>query len=190
MPRAFTLLEVLVALTLTAVVLSVGAQMAISGLRCEQHAAAIAAAMDRESMLEDVLRDDLTSLLVLDEEPCLRLTVGVPQQLELATAVVMEDEESWTSPHPARVTYRLSRDNPESSSRLVRQCVDLTRPQKPPIKETLAEGIGSWQVTVWHEGRWAPTPDKQGTPRLIRIEVQWVDGKAMSVILPVCVEGA
>lgn len=186
----FTLLEVLVALTLTAVVLSVGAQMVISGLRSETHAAAIIATMDREGLLTDVLRDDLTNLLVLDEQPCLTLTAGVPPQLELYTRAVVETAEaSETRDQPARVVYRLSRTNMDSPGRLVRQIVDLTRPEVPPVEETVVDGVLSWQVDVWHEGKWMRTPVRRSTPKLIRIDVQGAAGDTTNLVIPVQVEG-
>ncbi|NUQ11349.1 MAG: prepilin-type N-terminal cleavage/methylation domain-containing protein [Gemmatimonadaceae bacterium] len=185
----FTLLEVLVALTLTAVVLSVGAQMAISGLRSEKHAAAIIAAMDRDSFLADVLRDDLAYLLVLDEQPCLTLTAGVPQQLQLTTATPMEDQGSMASQRPTEVTYLLSRADLGSTARLVRRSADLTRTEKPPVVETVAESVRSWQLDVWHEGKWTRTPGKKGAPELLRVEVQWADEAATSLVLPVRIEG-
>ncbi len=185
----FTLLEVLVALTLTAVVLSVGARMAISGLRSEQHATAVIASMDRESALADVLRDDLASLLVLDEQPCLTLTAGVPQQLDLTAAAWIDDGSGTGSHRPAHLTYRLVRDRLDAPARLVRQTVDLTHPEKPPLEEVVADPVSSWQLDVRHEGGWTRTAAWKGVPRLIRIEVQWADGANKRLVLPVRGEG-
>lgn len=188
--NGFTLLEVLIALTLTAVVLSVGTQMVISGLRSENHAVAIIATMDREGLLADVLRNDLTNLLVLDEQPCLTLTAGVPPQLELVTRTAVETgEASGATDRPARVVYRLSRTNMDLPGRLIRQIVDLTRPEAPPAEETIADGVQSWQVDVWNEGQWTRTPVKKSTPKLIRIEVHEVDGAKAELVLPIRVEG-
>ncbi len=186
----FTLMEVLVALTLTAVVLSVGVQMVTSGLHSENHAAAIIATMDREGLLADVLRDDLTNLLVLGEQPCLTLAAGVPPQLELYTRAVVETADaSGATDRPARVVYRLSRATLDSPGRLVRQIVDLTRSEAPPAEETVVDDVLSWQLDVWNEGKWTRTPDKRSTPKLIRIDVQRADGAKANLVLPVRVEG-
>lgn len=189
---AFTLLEVLVAMTLTAIVLSVAAQVALQALRSERSATQTIAVMDREALLKDLLADDLTALLDgIDKRPCLAVAADVPQRLELTT-LALTDGGGECMRRPAQVVYSLSRRDLGTSSKLVRQTLDLTRRDAAAAHETVAEGVASWTIELWHEGRWlrAMPPQKQTVPKSLRVTIQWSDEEQPAIfILPAKVSG-
>ena len=167
----FTLIEVLLALVLSGVVISLSGQVAVQTLRIDRsverqivsrirtHHVADAIAADLAAAFDDTVRLDAVGLEV---DPN-----GRPRILINCLAARPTDTPYLTR-LPAQVTYRLVRmDN--QRLRLQRNVVFLTRDTGPAIETTVARGLTVFTVRVWQDQRWQLL-DANLVPQLRSIE--------------------
>ncbi|MEK6674126.1 MAG: prepilin-type N-terminal cleavage/methylation domain-containing protein [Planctomycetota bacterium] len=179
--RSFTLVEVLVALALTALLLSIVGPIATGALRSRNAASDIAARIHRESAVIDSLENDLRRLLDgLSEHGSSVRVFGFPQQtLELDVLGVVHEKADalHEALYPSTVRYRLMRTT-DSENNLVRESHDHTNASAKTQRETLASHITLFEVEVFDGRSWLrsfPDPRKSSTKgvQALRIRMAW-----------------
>lgn len=195
-PQAFTLVEVLVALTLTAMVVSAVGQLSVQALAAQRQASQGIHRQERGAFLLAALERDLQALIAEERHPSLTLSAGIPQTLELCTETgVAESQEQIHVPIlPAVIRYRLiAPREKEVGYRAVRELRDLTTPASKPDSQTLAEGLSGWTLEICSQGTWSPRfPEAkgQGRPQLLRATLLWPDGHQQQQTFTVRIEGS
>lgn len=194
--EAFTLVEVLVALTLTAMIVSAVGQLSVQALATQRRASQETHRQERGAFLLAALERDLQTLIAEGRHPSLILSAGIPQTLELCveTAVAESQEQVHVPILPAVVRYRLiaPREN-EAGYRAVRELRDLTNPPSNPASQTLADGLSGWTLEICSQGKWSPRfPEAkgQGRPQLLRATLLWPDGHQQQQTFTVRIEGS
>ncbi len=183
-PRSFTLIEVLVALTLTTLLFSVAGQVAINALKTRATVRESIAVLEREAVVFEQIATDLANLLrgFPGKKTPIRV-FGYPKQvLEIDTlAPVFGLEESLHLVRvPATVRYRLLRHDLDADGfDLVREVIGRTSTAKGLVRETLAAGMTSLGVQVHYDNQWIntyPPADKpQRDPAALRISFRWLE---------------
>lgn len=175
--RAFTLVEVLLALTLTAVVMTLVGRIAVQSLNLTKTIEQQRDEHHRRAYWRDRMDRDLASAIDLSRSVTANLDAhGRPRIRIMALAADSETVEV-ASDLPTEVEYRVLRT--EDHLRLVRESRSLLRSQAVVASETLACGMQSIDVEMWIEGTWLPVTNNPGKrqpkPEAIRITVQWPD---------------
>lgn len=181
---AFTLIEVLLALTLTTLLATLTGRIAVNSFTSRREAMGIVSRIEREAGLVERIEADLASLLpeVAETEPAV-LVFGAPKPA-LQLTVLAADPAAAGCLHtprlPATVRYRLIRESGrEEGFDLIRETVDQTIPRADPVRETVTTRVADFTIEVLHEGQWFdkfPLPEHQEvTLAAIRISCLWLD---------------
>ena len=192
----FTLIEVLLALVLSGLVISLSGQVAVQTLRIDRsverqivsrirtHHVADAIAADLAAAFDDAVQLDAVRL------DAVRLEVdpnGWPRILVNCLAARATDTPYLTR-LPAQVTYRLVRmDN--QRLRLERTVAFLTEKSAAAIETTVARDLSVFTVLVWQDQRWQLL-DASLVPQLrsieaFRIELAINESRAYAWTFPV-----
>ena len=180
-PRALTLVEVLVALSLTALMAALGGRIAITaaqnGLASERTAAALAHGDALALSLERDVQQRLA--LSIRQTANLRLTGAPHPVLEFSAlaAGTQQLEELHVPLKPALVRYRFQREATGAAS-IVRETTDRTDSARPLSRQVVATNINDWHAEVRVAGRWTSSypPESTASPQSItalRVRVTW-----------------
>lgn len=182
--RAFTLVEMLLALALTAVLFTLTGRVVVQTLQAQTFLEQDGSRSRRVDLVFDRLSTDLERWLPgLPGETAPLTVFGTPQQvLQFSTLAASAEEPGslHVALRPATVRYRLSENsNADGSSSLVREVVDRTNAAALPLRETLAEQLVEFKVEVFSRGAWvngfAPTESNTPPPSAVRVSLRWVD---------------
>lgn len=185
--RGFTLVELLLALALGAMLTALVGRIAVAALASRQYAEEALGGMERRAILFEALADDFAALLPgIDSERGSIVVFGMPQPvLEIASAAAMDREMSALhAPYrPALVRYRSTATPDQPDERIVvREVLDLTDPAAVVIRQTLATNVESFEVAVLQAGEWSAGTARQATGRqatardrvtAVRVSVRW-----------------
>lgn len=182
---AFTLIEVLLALALTTMLVTLTGRITMNSMAARQAAGRIVAELDRETVVFDRLDDDFANILdALPGENSPIKLLGSPRpvlQLSTLSPVGSAVGALHLPRRPARVRYRLKDNRGTDASDLVRETIDLTVPGAKPVPETIAVNVASFAVVALHDGEWLRTylsnrrDSSQATA--VRVSLRWLDSK-------------
>ncbi|MEK6677215.1 MAG: prepilin-type N-terminal cleavage/methylation domain-containing protein [Planctomycetota bacterium] len=179
--QSFTLVEVLAAMALTALLLSIVGPIATGALQSRNAASDVAARISRETVVLEHLEGDLHRLLDgLSGQGSTVRVFGFPQQtLELdVLGVVHEKADALLEAlYPSTVRYRLMRTT-DSENNLVRENRDHTHISAKTHRETLANRLILFDVEIFDGRSWLRTfPDPRISPtkgvQALRIRLAW-----------------
>lgn len=181
--RAFTLVELLVALALTALLAVVSGRIAAATLHIRDTVIRGVDHAERDARIVDRLADDVANLLILDSQPTVSL-FGTPRpvlQLSVLTAASTAGSTLHVPRVPAAVHYRWVRDREsERVGDIVREVRNRTHPGAPPLRETLATQVAELKFEVWRQREWVtqyPSTKNDAPARAVRVAVTWADTK-------------
>ena len=190
-PTAFTLIEVLLALTLAGLLLTAASALTRQVLMAEQATHRRQTEVNRTQVVLDTMARDVEHILLDATDTPIELPRATNIVLRLTTLAGVHTDDATRRPtHPVRVTYRLEAAPPpepretdppaEVGYTLVRVQEDLTRPrgQRSTTRQTIARGLASVHVRIhdggtWHD-TWPPTRE-QDVPKVIEIQLTWPD---------------
>lgn len=183
---AFTLVEVLVALTLAALVVTIAGQVAVQTMRLSSQATRLMDGLDRDALIFDALRADFDAITAPIGEDGPLVVFGQPQQtlqVNVLSSLPSMSAGLHLPRYPCTVRYRLVRPPGRTDEyHLVRETLDRTLLSATPVPETLATNLAGFAVEVLAAGKWQRTypvagqPDAQ--PKLIRVTWTWNDGSS------------
>lgn len=181
-PRAFTLVEMLLALALTTVLITVTGRIAVQTLESQASFERLRQSSRRANLVFEQLATDVGRLLAgLPGETTPLTLFGTPRQVLQLSDLASTAEESGdlhSALRPATVRYRLSeRTDAEGGWRLTREVVDRTALGAVTMRETIAEQVAEFKVEVFSSGAWvtgfAPKESNAPTPAAVRVSVRW-----------------
>lgn len=190
-PAAFTLIEVLLALTLAGLLLTAASSLARQVLMAEQATHRRQAEVNRTQVVLDTMARDLEHVLLDVTDTPIEIPRAPNIVFRVTTLAGVHTRDATRRPtHPVRVTYRLEPTPPqkptgpdeatESGYTLVRVQEDLTRPrgQRSAITQVIARRLISFHVRI-HDGEtwrdaWPPTREEDA-PTFIEIQLTWPD---------------
>lgn len=154
---AFTLVEILLAMTLTGLIVAISGRVVLQMSETRNSVENAAARMQRRTALELVMTEDFARLLplLIKDKPPLVVVEGSVLVLELPalTFVSTEDESLHTPLRPCLVRYWKHHDI-DGKSAIVREAIDLTDPAHVFGKEQVAKGIDAFNIAVRRKGDW------------------------------------
>lgn len=170
---SFTLVEVLLALTLTAAVMTLVARIAVQAQRLsstvdqqirDRHRRAYwLAQIDRDMKGAIDAEDSISAELDAHGRPSIRI-LTLASDMDSADSAVLE---------PTEVTYRILRQ--ENTYRMVRESRSMLRGQSVISEETVACGVTSIDVELWIDAAWYELSEfnekRQPEPEAIRVSV-------------------
>ena len=158
--RAFTLIEMLLALVLSALVLTTAAQVTVQTLRTEQSIdSSLLDNREVEYPLE-AIDEDLKARLMEGEAVTARLDANHRPQIEFDCLAVESTPELHLPRVPTHVTYRLLRSPVVIGNlRLIRETKSLVD-HNPIRKNILTDSLESFKVRTFVSGKWIPLHDK------------------------------
>ena len=189
--HAFTLIEVLLALTLAGLLLTAVSSLTRQVLLAEQATHRRQTEVNRTQVVLDTMARDVEHILFDATDTPIELPRALNVVLQMTTLAGVHTGDATRRPtHPVRVTYRLEAAPPPKPTQadestevgytLVRVQDDLTRPrgQRSTITQTIARGLASVHVRIhdggtWHD-TWPPTGE-QDVPNGIEIQLTWPD---------------
>ncbi len=196
--RSFTLVEVLVALALTTLVVSLTGRIAVQTLTTRKAVTRIAARLERDAVVLDRLAQDLSNLLPGlpdDKSPLLLLGDRLPVlQLSALTTMPGHDDSLHLTRYPATVRYRLTgRRGEPGGLTLVRETIDRTDRAAIPRRETIATGVKELSMEILTDGDsyskyppasgqasasgYAPARGHTLDPWAVRVTLRWIDSE-------------
>jgi prepilin-type N-terminal cleavage/methylation domain-containing protein len=180
--RAFTLVEMLLALSLTALVAAVTGRIAVQTLTNQTDVERRAHERDREAIVLEQLEEDFEGLLVgLPGEAAPLAVFGMPRPvLQLSTLAVIPNPGAALHGvrRPAMVRYRLveGHDDPQELN-LVRELIDRTSVSAVPLRETIAARVADFGVEVLNKGQWVagypPADARLADAQAVRVSCRW-----------------
>ncbi len=179
---AFTLIEVLLALALTTVVLTVTGQIAVQSLKSRRQAAMAIDRIEREALLFGILAEDFANIIHTPPGDRASLMVFGHQrqvlQLIALSSIATLNGDLHLIIRPARVRYRLVRHGDEKFN-LIREVIDSTTPAAPTVRETLASNVADFDVQVLCDGMWERSfpfsGDSVEAATAVRVSCRWGD---------------
>ncbi len=179
---AFTLIEVLLALALTTVVLTVTGQIAVQSLRSRRQAAMAIDRIEREALLFGVLAEDFANIIHTPPGDRAPLMVFGHQrqvlQLSALSSIATLNGDLHLIIRPATVRYRLVRHGDEMFD-LIREVIDSTTPAAKAARETLASNVAGFDVEVLCDGMWGRSfplsGDSVAAATAVRVSCRWGD---------------
>jgi prepilin-type N-terminal cleavage/methylation domain-containing protein len=156
---AFTLVEVLVALALTGLLLSITGRMAVSALRDRDVVAKRLGAIDAHAAIFDQLARDFKARLpdgVGSDTPASVAVFALPSpviRMNVLSPLPQAQTQLHVAQFPIEVRYRLVQKNTGIFD-LVRETLDLTTPGAIPLRRTVARGLSRWDVEILADGEW------------------------------------
>lgn len=181
---AFTLVEMLLALALTTVVITLSGRITVQTLETQAFLERDGQASRRTSLVFDQLASDLGRLLPGLPGEFTPLTVfGTPQQVLQLSALASTPEEKGDlhdALQPATVRYRLAeKSDSDQGWSLTREVIDRTEPGAVPTREAIAEQLAEFKIEVFSRGAWvtdfAPTESNVPTLTAVRVSLRWTD---------------
>jgi prepilin-type N-terminal cleavage/methylation domain-containing protein len=194
-PKAFTLIEVLLALTLTTMLAALTGQVAVQALTTRETVADILQQLDRDDSVLGELKEDLLGLLpsaTVDEAP-IQLFGTQHQILQLRTisSVPAKDATLHLVRKPAMVRYRLVAGvGTNTPTVLIRELMDRTSPTSIPVRQTLTRNVRQFLIEIFQEEEWVrlyPTGEgKVIAAQAVRVAIEWDDGHriAQTTLVP------
>lgn len=183
---SFTLIEVLLALSLTALLVAVTGRIAVQAVTTRQSVGNTIVRLEREAGLFERLGADFAAILYVlpSEDPSL-MVYGHPRQvlqLSALSPVPSLDESLHLVRRPATVRYRLVEDpHTDKELNLVRETIDLTGQSARPVSETVASQIAGFDVEVLCDDQWTdkypPRTRRPAPARAVRITCRWSDSE-------------
>jgi prepilin-type N-terminal cleavage/methylation domain-containing protein len=182
---AFTLVEVLIALALTALVAAVTGQIAVSTLQNRQVVEKRLRLIRRDAYVFDRLAEDVDRLIRIQGEPAVTV-FGSPHPVLQFTARA-DDTASSADLHTARlpqtVRYRLVRERIGETYTLIREAIDRTDIGAGPLHETLGVDLLDFGVELFVDDSWTRIPptggnrlaggDPAATVTAVRVSCRW-----------------
>ena len=157
-PRAFTLVEVLLALALTGTTLALAARIALNVLKARQ---AVTGTLDRQRRLDhvaDCIAADLDGQLTdIDDSVVIRLDANHRPLIEIVGLAAEPGHSLHTSRLPATVTYRLVRAPHEDLRlKLEREVQPLAGRSSVPWSTTVCNDLAGFEVELHDGQQWLP----------------------------------
>jgi prepilin-type N-terminal cleavage/methylation domain-containing protein len=173
----FTLVELLLALTLAGLVLTVAARIVVQTLRIERRVEQIRSEQMQRSFPLDRLDADLDARIAGNERISIRLDANHRPRLEMFCLAAEAGDEVHAPRVPARVVYRLARTPGNADDlRWIRETHPLVRPSRSS-DATIARGLTGLEVALFDGDRWrelaATSRRSADEPRAIRITLRW-----------------
>lgn len=172
---AFTLVEVLLALTLTALLVTLTGRIAVQLMASSRTVRGSVAQLERSAALKMQLQEDLGALLsgLPDSHRPVSLA-GTPQRLEFNLLAPVESNQAslHVARRPASVCYRLQTNRNTGGTELIRESRDLTDRAAALRAELVAEDLESFHVELRCKERWVthyPEASSKAMPTLARI---------------------
>ena len=192
--RAFTLAEVLLALALTVLMVTVAGRIAVNSVVTRQVATRAVTQVERQAVLFELLREDVAQML-MDlpvDQTALMVFGGERPVLQLTTlaAVPAEAEALHVPKVPATVRYRLVRADPNAPTfDLLREVIDLTQVGGTPVPQTVARRVSDFTVEVLCEEAWTtkypPAEEEPAVAVALRVGCSWdTDKVTRTFVLP------
>ncbi len=169
-PRpSFTLVELLAALALTALVVAITGRIALQGVNTRKAVTDLISRLEGEAVVFESLREDFATLLTGlpgDQTPV--RVFGAPRQvLQLSTlaAITQGNATLHLVRRPATVRYRLAGEGSEKGLDLVREVIDRTDAGARPVSETIGRHLASFALEVLAKNKWTTgQPAKDDRP--------------------------
>jgi len=184
---AFTLIEVLLAVTLTAVLMTMTGRIAVNSAMSASDVEDVVRRIEWEARLFDLLASDVADIIPRHQGdgPSLKVFGTRRQTLELyvLSGVATIEGSIHLARHPMRVRYRLSDESRQDGGYdLVRETVDYTLPGTPPLREIVASGLAELSLEVYRGDQWttsfAPNKKSESLLRAVRISIRWLGSKS------------
>ncbi len=189
--KCFTLIEVLLAMTLTTVVMTLTGKIAVQTIQARNRVNDILTDHHREALVVDLIERDIRNMLpVLPDDQTSVQLFGAPQQvLQLSVMAAIHDDDASLHliKQPATIRYRLIRNiSGDHRFDLIRETIDRTDAGALPVKETIAANVKEFSVHILSKNKWLksyPQRDRHlDPPRAVRILLSWNDGNNKSVV--------
>ncbi len=181
-PSAFTLIEVILALALAGVVITLAGQSAVHSLRTERRVQndIFQRAGSRHVLdgIRSVWAQRLDAPIRVGLDPNLRQTVGW-------TALLPVDSENvWRRRLPCSVTFRLRRDQ-DGTFTLIKSIADLTRANTHAREQVVASGIRDFAVEAYDGRRWLKPEEVSDETEVaaVRLTLQMSNDQSESMTL-------
>lgn len=178
--KSFTLIEVLLALALAALVSGLAGGILVGSAQTGLVAERKSHEIERAALLFDRLARDFEALLPTPfaDEPAVELFGHQHPVLQLrALATVSASPEALHTPRlPCLVRYR--RDHGRGGLILIRERLDATRPGSPAGRETIATGLEDVHFELLVGSEWknryaGQVSSARECPRAVRIVCRW-----------------
>lgn len=179
--RSFTLVELLVALALAALLLAATGQAALSVAQLQRVTENRLRRHEVESRLWESMADDLSRLTAPfpGEETNLRLPDAGSPTLELSALVAVDFDDLHVPLLPAKVRYRTETERDQT--RLLREVVDVTALGRPVNKERIAQSLTEFRVEALVQGTWTkvyPIANRtRSAAQALRVSIRWKNGE-------------
>lgn len=176
----FTLIEVMVALVLSASVAGISASVAVQSFRSVDTARSVSRLQWEQMEVMQQFETDLRSMLS-NGPPQERLMINTEQDQLLQVLGLTEaptTESLFRRRLPGRIRYFVEADNAGPGlKRLVREVVDLTDPDEHHRRRVVARQLGDVQVEWLTTGDWSPGEWKLAEdnvqPTAVRLKCRW-----------------
>lgn len=170
--RGFTLIEVLIALSLAGLVVSVAGRVAVQALRTEKRIHELVASHVKTGRVFESIAADMAGRL--EGSVKLSLDANHRPMIEIDCLAPYPSQALHVPRLPSTVTYRLVRGHTGNRSLRIKRVVkNLTRPGGQLAETTIARDITEFGVTVFQRGRWEPLSAKLAarlrTPEAFRV---------------------
>ena len=183
---AFTLVEVLLALTLTGIVLTAASRILVGTVRVSR---SIHESVDQHRRTDELFgqlaRDLDARLLGLDHAVAVGLDPNHRPEIKIRCLAAEPGESLHTSYLPAEARYRLVSAGHRSSGLRLERSVDwlVEKPPSVPMVEVISEGIASVETELLYDSQWVPLTSKTGRRqaellRAFRLSLELVDRPA------------
>lgn len=191
---AFTLIEILLALSLTTLVIAVTGQIAVQSILTRDEARRIVNSLERDAHLFHQLSNDFANLLhgLPGDEKAVMVFGSQRQVLQLSALSPMPDREGalHVIRRPATIRYRLDGRQCETTGcDLVREVLDRTRAGARAVRETIATKVAGLKIEVLLEDTWVekfpPSNGQSGSPLAVRVSCRWLEMEASTWTLTI-----
>ncbi len=183
--HAFTLVEMLVALLLTAVVLSAAGRITVAVMRTEAAVSQETHDTLRRSIVMDSLVSDWNGRFGGPTSVEAFLDASHRPTIRLLTREQLAGHDRITVEEPARVTYRIEVAGDSDLFILVRDA-DLLIGHDAVRSEVVGCGLESFSIELFREEQWHPLEPigkSVGKPiDALRVAIQWASGDVQSRI--------
>jgi type II secretion system protein J len=175
--RAFTLVELLVALALAALLVVGTGRVTISAMQTQKAVEEKIQERARGAQVLDALARDWSrrTAALPGEESSLRLVESASSTLEFACLAPVASDELHVALLPGTVRYRVASEEREAV--LVREVIGATAPGHPMRRERLAKEVAEFNAEVWVDGRWVKSfpvaKNRQTNPRMLRVTLRF-----------------
>lgn len=188
-PSGLTLIEVLLALTLSALVLTTLTGLTRQILITERDAGRRTDNTWQRDAVFAVLQDDLQHCAKNGTDHPIEIAPIPGVALRLITLAPIEGPDATlTARHPARVRYQVEPANKTvEESRLIRMQEDLTRTKSKqnPVRQVIGRRVTSMHVRVFDgqawQSTWPPPDRKDAVARAIEIRITRPDEERVTV---------